>query len=886
MVTPNPLHDDTKPTTSGVFPNQTRLSDSRSDNDPNADANATLGHEEVPGLVSSPQISHPDVPDVLRPGPVNLTSTSSFAPGSSGAEDNNEATQNTVVKTALSVPGFDGQSSGPQSSLRPAESPATRQTITLGRTETNPFKRKDLPLRKSPDVSPGTFNLTPATPTEGFAGVDTALGPSNNPWQAISSDKDARPPGPPPFPTDLGPEPDRDPWQPEIHRQKHAEPPDVALPALQSFSPERPTPAWGDDNAPQPAETPAPDPSDPTGQTGNAWEDDLRQDWGKGKGTTPGSSSTAKVAETEDNHRGAFPTDSALEKLPEQASQEAGEQGPSLAPALPTRPTEDQQISRHSPRPVDSKSETYQIKNITWYDHTAKENPRTSPILVQNANGPCPLVALVNALTLTTPAELTDTVLVQVLRSREQISLGLLLDAVFDELMSPRRTNADASLPDVGDLYEFLKGLHTGMNVNPRFVPTRETVQAFERTAMTQLDPSERDDLIPGTFEDTVEMNFYAAFAIPLIHGWLPTKSDPLYQDIISMKSFFQTSATQLTPWGLDVITKAMKPGMVAILFRNDHFSTLYRHPHSHQLLALVTDAGYSSHAEIVWETLTDINGLNTEYLSGDFRVIGGAGQSDAAGHSTAWYDEQPSSSTGDQGGWTTVGPRGKAAHPSSSHPGLTDVTQEDHDLALALQLQEEEDERHRTEQARRHRERLLSEQYIEQQAIQMPPDRHGRGNQGGRRASGRSDGNSSLVTPRTSSSTVATQPVTAMAMPTGRRQSAQTPAQQVRPLVPPVIPQRGQPVNRTREDDEDAPPSYEQAQSSTPYMPPVGHPSHPSSLPGAVQSPNLDTGHNPPGPAPAIPLRPAARPGQGRPVPTGGTVHASGGRDRDCILM
>ncbi|KAH7320738.1 hypothetical protein B0I35DRAFT_351242, partial [Stachybotrys elegans] len=283
---------------------------------------------------------------------------------------------------------------------------------------------------------------------------------------------------------------------------------------------------------------------------------------------------------------------------------------------------------------VDANTETYQIKNIEWHDLSAAKNPRVSPILVQNANGPCPLVALVNALTMTTPAEEPDVALVQVLRSREQVSLNLLLDAVFDELMSSRRTGSGDALPDVSDLYAFLLSLHTGMNVNPRFIPTTQ---------------------------NTHEMGLYATFSIPLIHGWLAAPSDPvyealerqaasyedvqnllfreeeledrlvnsesglseseqqLYQDIITIKSFLSTSATQLTHWGIEVIGKAIRPGTFAILFRNDHFSTLYCHPETKQLLTLVTDAGYRSHEDVVWESLVDVNGERTEFFSGNF---------------------------------------------------------------------------------------------------------------------------------------------------------------------------------------------------------------------------------------------------------------------------
>ncbi|KAJ2965610.1 hypothetical protein NUW58_g10855 [Xylaria curta] len=319
--------------------------------------------------------------------------------------------------------------------------------------------------------------------------------------------------------------------------------------------------------------------------------------------------------------------------------------------------------------------------------------PRKSPILVQNANGPCPLVALVNALTLTTPAHQKGMNLATTLGSREQVSLSFLLGAVVEELISFRHTEPNTPLPDLTELYTFLQGLHTGMNVNPRFIPLSDAVSAHNPVPLSHGHPSDSDGGIPGTFESTRDMELYATFKIPLIHGWLPPRDDPiydvlkrrassydeaqnlmfheeelehkfstseaglteeeqqLYQDIIAIKSYLSTTATQLTPSGLDVVTKAINPGRFAILFRNDHFSTLYRHPHTLQLFTLVTDAGYYTHDEVVWETLADVTGERTDFFSGDFRVIGGNQRQRAASTNDTWYDATGTSS---EGGWQT----------------------------------------------------------------------------------------------------------------------------------------------------------------------------------------------------------------------------------------
>ncbi|EFY85441.1 DUF455 domain protein [Metarhizium acridum CQMa 102] len=613
-------------------------------------------------------------------------------------------------------------------------------------------------------------------------------------------------------------------------------------------------------------------------------------------------------------------------------------------PPLPARSTGLQQKWVPSRPPVDAKAETYQVKKIRWHDTKSQQNPRTSPILIQNENGPCPLVALVNALTLTTPADNPDTTLVQVLRSREQISLNLLLDAVFDELMSPRRTNSEDALPDVSDLYAFLQSLHTGMNVNPRFVPTPEMVDAYKRTSLTHLHPTERGNLIPGTFENTMEMSLYAAFSIPLIHGWLPSQTDPaysalerqagsyedvqnllfreeeleeklsspdgltedeqqLYQDIMTIKMFLSTSATQLTAWGIEVIGKAMRPGTFAILFRNDHFSTLYCHPQTLQLLSLVTDAGYRTHDEVVWESLVDVNGERTEYLSGDYRLIG---LTNEAGPSTIL-----NSSMTDHGGqWTTVqNQRGKGRQQDEeTGPAVSQHEQEDRDLALALQLQEEEDQKHRQEQARRQQERVLSEQYIEQQGHRPTPV-----NRDPRRAS--TPGNSGIAPERRSSNTYSI-PVTTstshsqqsgVSQPLQQQASVQ---QVVRPLVPP---RRPGVTRRAESNGDDAPPSYEQAAQDAAYIPPVGHPSHSQS--STTLSRQTSASIDPSAAASQVQGLPGQRrpstyttPSPGQPlisvdppmnfVPSSHSQRASmssnsrrqaaghGGRDKDCVVM
>ncbi|KKA30560.1 hypothetical protein TD95_004516 [Thielaviopsis punctulata] len=361
-----------------------------------------------------------------------------------------------------------------------------------------------------------------------------------------------------------------------------------------------------------------------------------------------------------------------------------------------------------SPRPVDG-SETYMVRQIRWQD---RGKMRESPILMQNANGPCPLLALVNALIISTPKIDAGHGLASHLGKKKSVTLDKLLEAMVSELLD-RERSPNSPLPDLGDMMEFLKGLHTGMNVNPRFVPTQTQANSAKRTSLSHIHPVARDALIPGGFEDSVEMRFYSTFGIPLVHGWIPesdaytsmARSAPTYEsaqvllsreeeleeklstegltneedltvlhDITTIKTFLSEWPTQLTPKGLEIITHSLMPGQVCIFFRNDHFSTLYRHPQTLELLSLVTDSGYATHDEIVWESLVDINGEQAEFFSGDFRVVSGRPSSSPVGPRTSSSNCQQSAAT---------------AHTSSSE-------QVDRDLALAMQLQEEEDARQR----------------------------------------------------------------------------------------------------------------------------------------------------------------------------------------------
>jgi hypothetical protein len=476
-------------------------------------------------------------------------------------------------------------------------------------------------------------------------------------------------------------------------------------------------------------------------------------------------------------------------------------------PAKPPRSTLATSISETQMAKMrEQRNETYQIKHFNWFDHSTNKLRRSS-MLTQNQNGPCPLLALVNAMILGAKEGSQDA-LDNALRSREQVSLGLIIETLMDELFS----GDHQALPDLDELNSFLMRLHTGMNANPRFALGESQPNLMDaRNSILHLPQSVNTDRKMGTFEATQDIKLYSSFSIPLVHGWLPSRSDParaafgrsaqtyedaqalmfgeeeleyklsngglsteerqLWQDITAIKDFLKSHPTQLSPFGLNVIHESLFPGSFAIMFRNDHFSTIYKHPETGQLFTLVTDAGYSDRDEIVWESLVDVNGQDCEFFSGDFRHVGN-NQNEA-------ISAPP------------PGARGSSQHLSS--PGIMETPispqeqqeQHDADFAMALQMQEEEEQA--ADRARR---------------------------QGGRPSRGSSEGN--------------------IPIPIRSRDG-----REARPVIPPRTARTQNPgVNRPAEaGGEEAPPLYEEAVKGRPYIPPVGSPHHPTADPSPRSS-------------------------------------------------
>ncbi len=251
-------------------------------------------------------------------------------------------------------------------------------------------------------------------------------------------------------------------------------------------------------------------------------------------------------------------------------------------------------------------------------------------ILIQNENGPCALLALINYILLTvdhlSAPEIHD--LVALVNSSNEIPLSGLLNYLQQIVTANQRTYG---IPpeEVQTTLSFLPSLHEGLNINPQF---------------------------DGTFSPSHELALFRDFNVPLVHGWLVDPSAPEYKGVIKynsyetaqnvlveaydveqkpnkdsvdleiiddsrqIKSFFARTATQLTDYGLHYLRDNLQNNSIAVLFRNDHFATIIKK--DNDIYALVTDVGFATKKSFVWESLLSINGANNSFFTGNFSPI------------------------------------------------------------------------------------------------------------------------------------------------------------------------------------------------------------------------------------------------------------------------
>jgi len=243
---------------------------------------------------------------------------------------------------------------------------------------------------------------------------------------------------------------------------------------------------------------------------------------------------------------------------------------------------------------VDPSKQIYHVKWIGWHDTRC-------PIILQNVNGPCPLISLTNVLLLSGKMSLNE--------GTEVISSDFLNEYIANLLLTQESSSSNTAMR-ISDAIGILPTLSRGLDVNVQFY----AVDAFEFTK---------------------EIEVFELLKVPLYHGWLvdpqeeavanavgrlsynqlvekvindqTSNDDEKVSKAIAAQKFLDETMSQLTYHGLCELSAKMKEGELAVFFRNNHFSTIYKL--KTELFLLATDQGYLKESRHVWETLSNIDG-------------------------------------------------------------------------------------------------------------------------------------------------------------------------------------------------------------------------------------------------------------------------------------
>lgn len=194
--------------------------------------------------------------------------------------------------------------------------------------------------------------------------------------------------------------------------------------------------------------------------------------------------------------------------------------------------------------------------------------------------------------------------------------------AVVDEVAVDATVDADeAAAADSSQDVVATATLAPAVPVSTLAVPTAPATSAIADTAV--------DTAVSG-------LSSAAALPPPPVTPSPTAPATPWRSRQALARAFLSASPSQLTPYGLAALHGALSDGELAVLFRNNHLSTITRH--AGELYLLVSDVGYLHQRGIVWERLDSVSG-DSAFFSGDFVAFGeGAGElgvrppADAAG--------------------------------------------------------------------------------------------------------------------------------------------------------------------------------------------------------------------------------------------------------------
>ncbi|GBG25769.1 Ubiquitin carboxyl-terminal hydrolase MINDY-1 [Hondaea fermentalgiana] len=246
---------------------------------------------------------------------------------------------------------------------------------------------------------------------------------------------------------------------------------------------------------------------------------------------------------------------------------------------------------------------------------------REVSVVLQNENGPCPLIALVNVLLLRGTLKMH--------KDRRSIGSENLIAMVANLLVEKNGSGADENMQHtMQEMMDILPTLQYGLDVNVRF----GGVSLFEFDNHVAIFDLLGVNLFHGWVVDQQDTEVYDAIANLSYNQAMDriiaareagsdgqTSSEELVQTLQEaeiIERFLSETASQFTFTALTQLHETVKEREVCVFFRNNHFSTLFKI--EGHLYALVTDQGYRDNGMIGWELLNAVDG-DTELVSPSF---------------------------------------------------------------------------------------------------------------------------------------------------------------------------------------------------------------------------------------------------------------------------
>ena len=327
----------------------------------------------------------------------------------------------------------------------------------------------------------------------------------------------------------------------------------------------------------------------------------------------------------------------------------------------------------------------HKLKYVRFYG-------REVPIVLQNENGPCPMLAIANVLLLRNAIHLpANTYMVE-----QEKLMDILAEYLLDNNPVEPSSHYEANLrQNLQDVIDNMHKLTTGVDVNPKF----SSVRGFEFTNETAIFDLFNISLVHGWILDPEEevassvgeMSYNQVVAkvisvlgseawsqrqnnmrekplidldaIPVDHNAPPPclvtchltvtdtgvrldiqeplieeeeeeEDDDVVEGVDSMqvrewravRDWLDDHSNQLSMFGLFQLHQQLPEKELAVFFRNNHFSTIFKENKS--LYILVTDQGYLAESQLVWEKLESVNNDN-QFFTGDFKVFERAAETD-----------------------------------------------------------------------------------------------------------------------------------------------------------------------------------------------------------------------------------------------------------------